>query len=74
MSESWIRGFDQKDQSLGRLIFVRLRSLGDAVLMTPVLAVVKRVSGWKVAVVIESAYRQVLENNPNIDRLIVIED
>ncbi len=74
MSESWVREFDQKDQLPGRLIFVRLRSLGDAVLMTPVLAVVKRVSGWKVAVVIESAYRQVLENNPNIDRLIVIED
>jgi ADP-heptose:LPS heptosyltransferase len=74
MSEPSVRESGQREQIPGRLLLVRLRSLGDTVLMTPVLTVVKRVPGWQIAVVIESAYRQVLEDNPHIDRLIVIEE
>lgn len=59
-------------QTVKRLLFVRLRSLGDTVLMTPALAAAKRMPGWKVAVVVEEPFDDVLRGNPNLDQLFVI--
>jgi ADP-heptose:LPS heptosyltransferase len=56
----------------GRLALIRLRSLGDTILMTPLPAVVKRIPGWEVAVVVEAPYHEVLLDNPHINRLLVI--
>ncbi|UCF36873.1 MAG: glycosyltransferase family 9 protein [Acidobacteriota bacterium] len=51
-----------------RILFVRLRSLGDTVLMTPALEVVKRSEPDSlVAVVCEEPFHQVLIGNPNVD-------
>ncbi|MGH9341797.1 MAG: glycosyltransferase family 9 protein [Acidobacteriota bacterium] len=55
-----------------RLLLIRLRSLGDTVLMTPLPAVAKRVPGCEVAVVVEEPFDQVLRGNPHIDRLFTI--
>lgn len=57
-----------------RILFTRLRSLGDTVLMTPILTVMKRVPGWQVGVVIETPYEQMLADNSNVDQLFVIDN
>ena len=57
---------------MSRLLFVRLRSLGDTVLMTPALAVAKRCQGLQVGVVIEEPFHEVLVDNPHVDQLFVI--
>ena len=57
-----------------RVLFVRLRSLGDTVLMTPMLAVMSRLPGWEVGVVIEEGYKGVLQGSPHVDRLFVIDN
>ena len=57
---------------ISRLLFVRLRSLGDTVLMTPALAVAKRSPGLRVGVVIEEPFDEVLVDNPHVDQLFVI--
>ena len=53
-----------------RIIFVRLRSLGDIVLMTPVLAVARRKPGSVIGVVCETPFDEVLKGNPDVDVLI----
>lgn len=53
-------------------MLVRLRSLGDTVLMTPALEAVRRVPGWKTAVVVEEPFDQVLRDNPRLDRIFAI--
>ncbi|MCZ6877652.1 MAG: glycosyltransferase family 9 protein [Acidobacteria bacterium] len=63
-----------EDSGQSRVLFTRLRSLGDTVLMTPMLTVMKRVLGWQVGVVIETPYEQILRDNPNIDCIFVIEN
>ncbi len=55
-----------------RVLLVRLRSLGDAVLMTPALTVLKRHPGTRVAVLLEAPFHEVLANNPDVDRIITI--
>ena len=55
-----------------RIVLIRLRSLGDTVLMTPCLSVLKRLPGWETAVVVEEPFHQVLQDNPHLDRLFVI--
>ncbi len=54
------------------LLVVRLRSIGDIVLLTPALALLKR---WradlKISVLVESRFSQLLEASPDIDRIIV---
>lgn len=42
--------------------------------MTPIFTVMKRVPGWQVGVVIETPYEQILEGNPDVDRLFVIDN
>lgn len=57
---------------LRSLLIVRLRNLGDCVLMTPVLDVLKR---WrpelKISVLVESAFAPVFEGNPCVGQLLV---
>jgi len=55
-----------------RVVFLRLRSLGDTVLMTPLLAAAKRRPNSRVAVVVEEPFHEVLLENPNIDQLFVL--
>ena len=53
-----------------RIVFVRLRSLGDIVLMTPVLAAARRKPGSVIGVVCEPPFDEVLQGNPDVDLLI----
>ena len=55
-----------------RVLLVRLRSLGDAVLMTPALTVLKRNPGTRVAVLLEAPFHEVLANHPDVDRIIAV--
>ncbi len=55
-----------------RIVFLRLRSLGDTVLMTPLLAVAKRKAHCEVAVAVEAPFHEILLHNPNVDHLFVI--
>src|SRR5579885_2799209 len=56
-----------------RLLVIRLRSMGDTVLMTPALQLLH---DWrpdlKVSVLVEAPWNEVLENNPAIDSVIVL--
>lgn len=53
-----------------RVAVIRLRSLGDCVLTTPALEVLKRSrADLKVAVVVEERFKPIFENNPDIDAL-----
>lgn len=65
---------ESQPEGSGRVLFTRLRSLGDTVLMTPTLAVVKRVENWRVGVVIEKPYDQILQKNPHVDTVFAIEN
>ncbi len=56
-----------------RVAVIRLRSLGDTVLMTPALAAAKRLPNCKVGVVVETPFHEVLVHNPNVDRLFVLD-
>ncbi len=53
------------------IVLVRLRSIGDVVLLTPALRLLKE---WrpdlKITVVVEARFRELLENNPNVEDLI----
>jgi ADP-heptose:LPS heptosyltransferase len=55
----------------GRVAVVRLRSLGDCVLTTPALEILKR---WRpdlrVAVVVEERFRAVFDGNPDVDEIL----
>jgi heptosyltransferase III len=54
----------------GRVAVVRLRSLGDSVLTTPALEILKRARpDIRVAVVVEDRWRAVFEGNPDIEAL-----
>jgi lipopolysaccharide heptosyltransferase III len=55
----------------GRVAVIRLRSLGDCVLTTPALDILKRFrSDVKLAVVVEERFRPVFEGNPAIDAIL----
>ena len=56
----------------GRILLVRLRSLGDVVLMTPLLEVAKRVSPCEVGVVVEQPFDEMLNHHPQVDRIFVL--
>jgi ADP-heptose:LPS heptosyltransferase len=57
----------------GRVAVLRLRSLGDCVLTTPALDLLKR---WRpdlrVAVMVEARFRDVFENNPDVDDILPV--
>jgi len=55
----------------GRMAIVRLRSLGDCVLTTPALALLKRARpDSRVAVIVEARFRAVFEHNPDVDEIL----
>ena len=55
----------------GRVAILRLRSLGDCVLTTPALEILKRHRpDLRVAVVVEDRFRAVFEDNPYIDEIL----
>ena len=64
---------DMKHPQVSRALLIRLRSLGDTVLMTPLCAALKRVAGWELAVVVEKHYEPILRGNPDVDRIFVVE-
>jgi heptosyltransferase III len=50
---------------------IRLRSLGDCVLTTPALEILKRFrAGLRVAVVVEDRFREIFENHPDVDAIL----
>jgi heptosyltransferase III len=54
-----------------RVAILRLRSLGDCVLTTPALDILKRCrSDLRVAVVVEDRWRAIFENNPDVDEIL----
>lgn len=54
-----------------RVLVVRLRSLGDCVLTTPALAVLKAGRpDLRVGVVVEDRFREVFEDNPDVDEIL----
>jgi ADP-heptose:LPS heptosyltransferase len=58
----------------GRVAVVRLRSLGDCVLTTPAIDLLKRSRpDLRVAVVVEARFRGLFENNPDVDELLPVE-
>jgi len=55
-----------------RVAVVRLRSLGDCVLTTPALALLKRArADLRVAVVAEERFHAVFEHNPDVDEILL---
>jgi heptosyltransferase-3 len=54
-----------------RILVVRLRSIGDIVLLTPSLRLLKE---WRpdlrISVIVESQFRELLENNPDVDEIL----
>lgn len=55
----------------GRVAVLRLRSLGDCVLTTPALAILKsHRPDLRVAVVVEDRFRAVFEGNPDVDEIL----
>jgi lipopolysaccharide heptosyltransferase III len=60
--------------SVQRVLLIRLRSIGDTVLMTPCLSALKAWrAGLEISVVSESLAAPLLEDHPLVDRLIVAE-
>ncbi len=54
-----------------RIAVIRLRSLGDCVLTTPALALLKaHRPDLQVAVVVEDRFREVFEGNPDVERIL----
>ena len=54
-----------------RVAVVRLRSLGDCVLSTPAIHILKQARpDLRVAVAVENVFRAVFEGNPDIDELL----
>jgi heptosyltransferase III len=55
----------------GRVAVIRLRSLGDSVLTTPAIGILKRSRpDLRIAVAVESRFRAVFEDNPDIERIL----
>ncbi|HEU4389445.1 MAG TPA: glycosyltransferase family 9 protein [Blastocatellia bacterium] len=59
--------------AVNRVLFVRLRSIGDTVLLTPSLRVLKQFKpGIEISVVSEPYSAPLLENHPLVDRLLTV--
>jgi ADP-heptose:LPS heptosyltransferase len=55
----------------GRVAVIRLRSLGDCVLTTPALAILRRARpDLRVGVVVEPRFRAIFESNPDLDEIL----
>ncbi len=61
----------QRLASGARVAVVRLRSLGDCVLTTPALAILKQARpDLEIAVVVEPRFREIFENNPDVIQIL----
>ncbi|MEJ5262067.1 MAG: glycosyltransferase family 9 protein [Ignavibacterium sp.] len=56
-----------------KVLFVRLNRIGDALVSTPLIDLVKSKTGCKVFVLADKKNHFVFSNNPNIDKVIVFE-
>ncbi len=57
-----------------RILIIAIRAIGDVVLITPLLSVLKkRFHDTSIAVLVDGASAQVLENNPYLDQVFVID-
>lgn len=57
-----------------RVVIIRLRSLGDCVLTTPALDILKRARpDLRVAVAVEDRFRAIFEGNPDVDEILAAE-
>ncbi|HEY2934784.1 MAG TPA: glycosyltransferase family 9 protein [Acidobacteriota bacterium] len=64
---------EQQIGQSGNILLVRLRSLGDSVLMTPIPRIVKQWRpGAKVSVLIEEPFAGVFKGNPCVDEVLAI--
>jgi len=58
-----------------RVLFIRLRSIGDIVLLTPALHILR---DWRadlrVSVLVERRFRELLEGNPDVDEILATDD
>lgn len=52
-----------------KIVLIRLRSLGDTILMTPVISVLKRDPENQVGIVVEQPFDQILRGNHEVDRI-----
>ena len=53
-----------------RVAILRLRSLGDCVLTTPALDILKRFRpDLRLAIVVEDRFREIFEGNPDLDEI-----
>ena len=58
-----------------RILVVRLRSIGDIVLLTPALRLLKEWRhSFRVSVVVDARFRELLEGNPDVDEVISLGD
>jgi heptosyltransferase III len=54
-----------------RVAAIRLRSLGDCVLTTPALGLLKQFRpGWRIAIVVEDRFRGIFESNPDVEAIL----
>src|ERR1035438_1746214 len=57
-----------------RVAILRLRSLGDCVLTTPALDILRRARpDLRVAVVVEDRFREIFEGNPDLDEILPVD-
>ena len=62
-------------ERINKLLFIRFSSIGDIVLTTPLLRAVKQsMPETEIHYVTKKGYAELLEPNPNIDRLHLLED
>ncbi len=55
----------------GRVAIIRLRSLGDCVLTTPALAILKQFRpDLQVAIMVEDRFREIFESHPDLDEIL----
>ncbi|MGB8952221.1 MAG: glycosyltransferase family 9 protein [Candidatus Aminicenantales bacterium] len=60
--------------ALKKILLIRLRRIGDIVLTTPAVALLKnKLPGSSLAYVVEEPYQRLVEGNPCLDQIIVIE-
>ncbi len=57
-----------------RILLIRLRRIGDVILTTPAISALRQgIPTASISYIIERPYRQLVEGNPNLDNIIVLE-
>lgn len=59
---------------LKKILLIRLRRIGDIIMTTPAVALLKtRLPGASLTYLVEEPYRRLVEGNPHLERVIVVE-